>query len=123
MLNDHLRPRREINIEQCDRNAAIVIFKELAHDLSAPDIAENIEWYERGVLDQSTLVHWLARHRMAERERIVAWLRKDAADLEEQQNKLKPWASQEWLLLREQVECAQEYADAIERGEYMEGGE
>lgn len=59
----------------------------------------------------------LAAHREAERRAIVEWLRADAVKLEAEQKQF-PTYDARWLSLREQIESAHVYADAIENGEH-----
>lgn len=53
-----------------------------------------------------------------ERAQIVAWLRKEAEELQSGQENCDPWTA-DWLAYREQIESAQEFADAIERGDHL----
>lgn len=55
-----------------------------------------------------------------ERARVVAWHRSCAVKLQIEMQGENEWAAN-WISLREQAETHEEAADAIERGEHLDG--
>jgi len=75
---------------------------------------------EYGPCSAAIIIQAALDKREAETEaRIVAWLRAEGDKLEHDASQRQSWSA-EWLSLRDQMESAQDFADAIERGEHKE---